>query len=102
MLDKKSICHRLLPDIRHLCLCLYLRLYLYLLNSTSEVKFSAKKCVQYSPMQCCCCVVCTRSYEMCTAVHAETWQRRKIYILFSAKTAKSGSTKSFTPTPPAP
>ena len=33
------------------------------------------------------------------SVAAGTWQRRKIYILFSAKTAKSGSTKSFTPSP---
>ena len=32
---------------------------------------------------------------------AATWQRRKIYILFSAKTAKSGSTKPFNSTPAA-
>ena len=108
MRDKKSICHRLPPDIRHLlppdvhfkevcvslaflcfvflCLCFFVILLVFKrllpVQKTSKKRVYAVKAL----------------YIMWR--RAATWQRRKIYILFSAKTAMSGSSKSFTPPHP--
>ena len=87
--DKKSICHRLLPDIRHLCLCLC--------SAKKHVQYNVQ-CTVYSALL---VVPCAQDLMKCVQQSVlRPGRDERFTFYFRQKLRSLDRTKSFTPSPP--